>query len=325
MAFDRTKAIDYAKKHWDRTCDDGYFWLTGEPIYIAKKRTELKAPAADGWEDRFVYDGAGGEEAVFIKPKAGGVTIPHLAGTWEKKVIQPWEGLADCAHYLSKCLEAGGVKVAEIAVSKLVNTLQGRSDTKTLAEKVPQAAAQRVVDSGVFKEGDMIGYFNINPSGDFGRVNSYTHSTMFVGKDGSGKGRITCHTKSRFMDKYYGDEWFLHSGDYKYTMIHIADEPAIPAATIANIEGWWQIGTGGLAEFFKFSKNGTFAVSVKAPKKASDGVALAIDSGYWFDRLVGITAFGRKRGTVVDLVPSMLLFGPIVHVNGARSTATRVF
>src|SRR5207245_2574933 len=139
-----------------------------DSVHVESKRKELNAPAKDGWEMRFVPDGDGAEEAVFIRPKNPGETIPDLPGTWERKLIHGWKGLADCAHYLSKCLQAGGLTtVNERGVRGLVQTLQDRTDTKTLADVVPQAAAQRVIDTDIFKPGDMIGYFNISPTGDF--------------------------------------------------------------------------------------------------------------------------------------------------------------
>src|SRR5262249_42642876 len=152
--------LDYAAKFWDRPCDDGVFWLTDREVVVERKRKELKAPAKDGWEARFVPTPDGAEEAAFIRPNAAGQAIPPLPGRWEKLTIQGWAGLADCAHHLSRCLRAGGLAdVSALAVRKLVAALQARPDTRTLAERVPTAAAQRVIDSGVFRPGDIIGYY----------------------------------------------------------------------------------------------------------------------------------------------------------------------
>jgi len=237
MGYSRTKAIDYAKTFWDRPCDDGVFWLTEREVSIAHMRKQLRAPVADGWDARFIphYDAAtnsASEDIAFIKSNRSGQSIPRLPGTWDLIQIHGWAGLADCAHYLSKCLQAGGANVSSLRVAELVAKLQAMSDTITLAEKVSKAQAQRVIDTGWFKPGDMIGYFNISPHGDYGRANSYTHSTMFVGKidtggnpDSKDSGRITCHSNSRFGHQYWDEEWWLHD-TYTYTLIHFkSDDP----------------------------------------------------------------------------------------------------
>ena len=324
MGYSRKTAIDYAKKHWDRPCDDGVFWNTGEAINVEKMRKKLGAAAKDGWEPRFVPDGSGGEEAVFIKSSLTGSAIPNLPGMWEKKVMHPWEGLADCAHFLSKSINAGGVDSSSLAVSVLVNQLRARSDTKTLAEKVPQDKAQRVIDSGAFKEGDIIGYFNISPSGDYGRVNSYTHSTMYVGKDGAGKGRITCHTKSRFGAEYYNDEWFLHSGDYKYTLIHFSADDAPTGATGTFLEGWWKVEYSSRTEYYYFNKAGSVRYTNKAPKSNSP-ISNPDGSAYWFVDGNEVTITWLNTGTVDhwELLSNKSVLW--ITVDGVRGTATKVF
>jgi hypothetical protein len=327
MPYDRAAAMDYARKYWDRPCDDGVFWLTGEPINVEKERKRLGAKAADGWEARFVpvVEGSGYvEEAAFIRPKPGGATIPLLGGTWEKKTIAPWAGLADCAHYLSKCLNAGGVNSSSLGVGELVRKLQERADTKTLCEKVSKDGAQRVVDSGIFDKGDMVGYFNIDPDGDYSGARRYTHSTMYVGKF-DGKGRITCHTKSRFGRQYYDDEWFLHAGSYEYTLIHIAsDDPPPAVATSKRLAGWWTVTYPGRTEYYKFESTGSVRYTLSKPKKKDSPISAA-GSGYWFERGQELIVIWRKTGTVDrwDLSASGNTI-PIT-VNGNAGSATRTF
>jgi hypothetical protein len=74
---------------------------------------------------------------------------------WVKKTIHGWDGLGDCAHYLSRCLKQGlNAQVPEVwKVDPLVKALQKLPGTKTLVEKVSKTAAQRVIDSGVFQPG----------------------------------------------------------------------------------------------------------------------------------------------------------------------------
>src|ERR1700694_2161795 len=132
-------------------------------------RRELKALAAEGWDPMFVQgDGRDPEKAVFRRTVGGSI---------QEKKIHDWAGLADCAHFLSRCLSAGGAKIAERGVRELVATLQARSDTKTLCERVSRERAQRVINTGIFQKGDMLGYFNVSPTGDFGGRREYSHST----------------------------------------------------------------------------------------------------------------------------------------------------
>src|SRR5215471_15257846 len=192
--YDRDAALRYAESHWNIPCDDGMVWLTNEGLSIESLRRSKHASVADGWQPVFVRgDGGDPEKCVFRRT---------VGGTTEEKVISGWAGLADCAHFLSRCLTSGGAKIAERGVRELVQALQDRSDTKTLCERVPQAQAQKVIDTGIFKRGDMIGYYNVSPTGDFGGRPGYSHSTMYVGMpDASGVGGVTCHTVARFPGK----------------------------------------------------------------------------------------------------------------------------
>ena len=275
MGYDRDKAVAYADKHWNIPCDDGVFWLTNERIDIATKRTQMKCSAADGWQPMFVKgDGTDPEKAVFRRT---------VGSTIEEKIISPWAGLADCAHFLSKCLSAGGAAINERGVRELVQTLQDRSDTKTLCEKVPKDRAQQVIDTGIFKKGDMIGYYNEDPQGDYNRI-GYSHSTMYVGKlDTAGVGGVTCHTVARFPPRsWVNDSWWLHDG-YKYTLIHFSSDDGTPdASKVSAIEGWWKLEYASRTEFYFVFKDGRARYSKRAPKTAKDQLFPIEGSAYWF-------------------------------------------
>ena len=325
MTYDRSKAIDYARRFWDRPCDDGVFWLTNEAINVERKRKELKAPAADGWEPRFVkYIDSGGEaeKAIFMRPRPGGGR--------DEILINDWAGLADCAHFLSRCLTAGGVKIAELGVPSLVAKLQARGDTKTLAEKVPRDRGQRIVDSGLFKIGDMVGYFNVSPTGDYGGRKEYAHSAMYTGKlPASGdEGHITCHTMSRFGGlSEHPDKWFLYTDNrYVYTFIHFsADDPPPSAATIAALPGWWKVQYAGRTEYYFILKDGRARYSLTAPKSAQAQLAGGDGSAYWFETGSTITFVWRNTGTMDVWTPGSGGNFSIV-VNGiARGAASRMF
>ncbi len=319
MKIDRTKAMDYARTYWNRPCDDGVFWITTNSINVARKRVELKCPASDGWEPFFVKDTSDPEKAVFQRT---------VSGVIETRLIQGWDGLADCAHYLSRCLQAGGIAVDERGVGSLVNTLQERRDTKTLAQKVSKDQGQRVVNSGILKPGDMLGYFNIDPQGDYNRANSYTHSTMYAGKlndDATDDGRVTCHTVARFPGlSWVNDKWWLHDG-YTYTFIHFGDDDLPPsAATATALPGWWKVVYGSRTEYYYIYKDGRARYTLKAPTSnrelhAPDG------SAYWFQGTGKITYIWRNTGTIEDWTATANAREYKISVNGTPGTSTKMF
>jgi hypothetical protein len=184
-----------------------------------------------------------------------------------------------------------------------VRTLQARNDTKTLCEQVGTSEAQRVIDSGIFKPGDMIGYFNVDPTGDYGGAKQYTHSTMYVGKiNGKTDGGITCHTICRFPGKsWVEDSWWLKSpGHYAYTLIHFADDDPVPNAAKANaLAGWWQLDFTGRTEYCLIDKGGTASYTTVAPKKGQRTIGAPLESAYWFMEPSGdVTFVWRKTATV---------------------------
>jgi hypothetical protein len=323
MKLDRAKAVGFARTHWNTVSDDGVFWLTGEAVNVERKRRELGAPLAAGWQFRFVPDGAGGEKAVFQNPPQ------------PEKLVQGWDGLADCAHFLSRCLHAGGLPVSSLSVPELVRLLQTRADTRTLAERVSRAQGQNIVNSSVLKEGDFIGYFNISPHGDFGGARQYSHSTMYVGKiavgGGAALGRVTCHTKSRFgglTPPVINDEWHLDSDHYQYTFIHFSDDD-ITRSSINNedLVGWWRI--SGASPIFQYNDDrGRAYFTFQEPMSANAHLG-AQETAYWF--LQGTTPdivfTWRKTGTV-DVWQRAIAAGVgyDVTTNGVPGrSATRIF
>lgn len=307
MSFIRTDAVKYADKHWNIPTDDGIFWLSNQGVTIEQVRHKnvigtpfwQKAPAIDGWQPYFVDDGIGGEKAVFRRVNGGKI---------EEILISPWAGIADCAHFLSRCLTAGGVKIAERGVPSLVNALQARSDTKTLCERISKDAGQRVIDTGIFKPGDMIGYFNVDPKGDYGGLQQYAHSTMYVGKIGGKKdGGVTCHTICRFPGRsWVEDSWWLKPpGHYTYTLIHFSDDDPAPYPGPVNaLAGWWRLDYSGRTEYYLIQKSGSATYTKKAPTKGQTFAHAPEGSAYWFMAPSReITFIWRKSGTVEVWTP----------------------
>lgn len=312
MAYDRNGAVTYAGNFWNIPADDGLFWLSNQAVKIDEVRLHnvlrapywQKAPVAEGWQPMFADDGNHGEKAVFRRVNKGVV---------EEILINPWEGIADCAHFLSRCLTAGGLKIGEISVPDMIAKLKDRHlhPTKVLCEQVPTEAGQRVIDSGIFKPGDMIGYFNIDPHGDYGGKKQYTHSTMYVGKiGGKTDGGVACHTICRYPGRTQAgveDSWWLYPPKKKvYTLIHVAsDDPPPNAARAQALVGWWRLDYAGKTEYYLVQKDGTAQYTLKAPHKGQTQATAPAGSAYWFmDPGGAITFIWRKTGTVEVWTPA---------------------
>jgi len=325
MAYDRGAALKYAETYWTKPCHDEVFWRTDGAVSIPYMRKALKAPTSEGWEAVFVrkLDAAGAlsEKAVFRR-----------ASDPREIEISPWDGLADCANFLSHCLQAGGAKeVKERGVRELVGTLQARKDTKTLAEKVTAAAAQRVIDTGIFKKGDMIGYFTIDASrGDFGRL-GYAHSTMFAGrKDSADPGRVTCHTMCRYpgftLSGGADNLWTVHDW-YAYTLIHFtADDAIVPPNAAKDLSGWWKGTFGGEAFFYFILADGRARWTRTAPRaKAELSPHSASGTGYWFGSGRDFIFIWRSTGSVEVWTPDATSGGFTVTWNTTRrGSATKL-
>lgn len=318
MAYKRTDAVSFADAHWNTPADDGIFWLSNQSVSISQVRLHnviptsswKKAPVGEGWQPFFVDDGLGGEKAVFQRV---------VGGTTEEILINPWAGIADCAHFLSRCISAGGVKINERGVPSLVNTLQGLPNTKTLSEKVAKEAGQRVINSGIFKPGDMVGYFNIDPAGDYGGAKQYSHSAMYAGKiGGKTDGGITCHTICRFPGRsWVEDSWWLKPpGHYTYTLIHFSDDDPTPdPVKAAALPGWWQLDYSGRTEYY-LMRSGSVTYTKKAPTKGQTTVHLPEGTAYWFMASNGeITFTWKKSGTVEVWTPAGSVYTS--KINGA--------
>jgi hypothetical protein len=123
----------------------------------------------------------------------GGPDTEMLPGGPGQKAI--YSGLNDCAHFLTSCLAAQGIKLGNrINVPKVVTELRARSDVKTLAYLVESAKADRIVKSdlsdpnnSLMKPGDVIFY---------GSSSEQHHSALFVGSGKTREGIVATHTFS---------------------------------------------------------------------------------------------------------------------------------
>ena len=322
MSIDRKAGLDYAKKFWNRVTDDDKFWTSNAVVSLADKRKSMHAPASDGWEAFFVPDSSGEESAVFRRTVKG--KIEDMADP-----IATWKDLDDCTHYVCRCLIKEGISLKETPrANELAEAMLQSSQTKTLALKASRDQGQKVVDSGVFKAGDLVTYFTDKKS-------RYTHTAMFVGKQTSKKddpGGITCHTLCRFeglTQAWNGandDAWFLHEQEgFSYTLIHFSEDDAVLSGdTLKWLPGWWQIGS----DFYCVLDNGHAFLSHTKPTKASQKLLTSTSVGYYFEVGKEIVFVWRKPVGKVQVerwtAPTDAKAATI-KIDGTAASLTRVF
>jgi len=265
MPYDRAKAITYAETYWTAVCADNHFGAQYGHPSIETFRHKLKAPSSD-WDAIFVRTD-GTEKGVFRKRGAKDSAADI--------VFETQDALEDCAHYLSQCVRAGGAAIdTQWGVGLLIQSLRALPDTKTLMERGDIAAGNRLIKAGLFKKGDMIGYFHNTKGKEFG----YGHSAMFVGNDG-----ITCHSTCRFKGKgdSFDDDWSLAGRDFTYTFIHFSSDDNLDPALAKSLKGWWKVEYRGAAAFYYLFENG-IAHKLTAPPRSWNEVPRGGEPAYWF-------------------------------------------
>ena len=185
MPLDRTKVMNYVKKHWFTPCDDDllYSYVKGT-VNVKNERHRLqqagKLPGS-GWIavllpelDADNHAIIGKEKGCFIRANPNGQEI--IAGTKPEQLTGKFEivpfyqhagehdGLVDCAHYVSRCLSAGGVRINQPGVPGLVQELRMKhADTRTIGLEVTLEQGNRIMHTGVMKPGDVIAYVLEDP------------------------------------------------------------------------------------------------------------------------------------------------------------------
>jgi NlpC/P60 family len=285
MSFSRDAAIKFAKQFWDKVTDDDKFGHHSDGVVsLAEARRRMNAPKPD-WEAVFVFSPKTGQDKGMFRNTNDGSFKPDPFVTEDD--------VDDCTHYVSRCLNTEGISLTETGrANELAEAMIKSHETKTLTLKCSQAEGQKVIDSGVFKPGDLVAYFTETK----GR---YTHTAMFVGrltKRTDDPGGITCHSLCRFQGlsetRNGGGEdadWFLNS-DHTYTLIHFsADDASISAATKKWLPGWWKVDS----EFYFVTEDGRAVSTLSKPKKPEHTLAHGIATGYYFETDAGITFVWR--------------------------------
>lgn len=317
MFYNRAQAMEFAADFWGRPCrsdkhPEGALGLdSARDVSVLRVWDQRKAPPGK-YELRFVYNAkTDRDDLIAVARAGGGAPVPVLDGA----------RLEDCAHFLSQCLKAGGLRISDQwSVPMLLNALRTHEDStphpiaKTLAERVSRVAAQNIIDSKLLKIGDMIGYFV-----DGG----YAHSAMYTGEY-NGIGRVTCHTKSRFMGKtprQVPDAWYLANPDYSFTLVHISE--AHPPSLGDKLAGWWRVAGKAATEFYYVWADGRAVRTAAAPKHAKPPHALGsgYGAGYWFGGSSEAKFCWRADGSVVIMKPDA--DGKSAQVSVTRSGPSR--
>lgn len=308
MSYDRSKAIDYAQSFWTIPCKDGLLGAADGHPSISYFRHKLHAPAGD-WEALFVRNDTGIESGVFRK-----------AGEPDK-VFHDWDGLDDCAHYVSQCLRAGAAAIdTQWGARELKESLQVLPNTKTLVEKASVEAGQRIVNAGLLKQGDAVIYYNNVPSEE-SHV-GYHHSAMYVGDGG-----ITCHSTCRYkgLGDSTDDEWHLNGGAiYKYTLIHFSSDDSVEAAVSKALTGWWKVEYAGRTSYCVVLGNGSARRSQTPPRRPTDQPP-AGPSAYWFQNQNSIKFTWKETGDLEEWTISSTNTVLKTKLNDISGKVTKLF
>lgn len=326
MPIDRDAAIAYAKKFWNRMCDDDKIAISSGWAPLADRRKKMNAPVSDGWEIFFVARKHIAETGVFRR------TVNGVLEQMPDPVVTNDE-LDDCTHYVSRCLVKEGIKFHEtFRANELITALIDADSTKVLAERVTRDDGQKIIDSGIFKPGDVIGFFN-KSKGD-----RYSHSAMFTGPATSKPGVVgglTCHSDCRFggLTKAWNDDeddgWFLYDEDgQSYTLVHFSeDDAALMPSTMKWLAGWWQVG----GKFYFIEEWGRARSTTQKPKSNRQTLAVGDSRAYLFQGQDQITFIWRSPhgGGPIQVETWSAGLNPQstvnVQVDGAQVAARRIF
>jgi hypothetical protein len=278
--YDREAARKEAQTHWNIPCRDGLISRIGAPPLNVEQERKRLGLGSD-WHAQFFWNFSSGgtvelEAACFVR------------GSDPPVMFQGWAGLGDCAHFMSKCLQAGGLKDASTDfVPALEVYLRGLSITKTLAEKVSAERGERIIKTNIsggplFKKGDVILYYDPTGTKIQGYGPIYHHSALYVGYVSNGgnlEGSVSCHTRSRFLEP-----WLIFGANDTdlYTLIHFSEDDPVDASLTSMLEGWWQVTWRGNTYFYNYQRNGRVSYGSRKPASTSQKLLSPEGTGYWF-------------------------------------------
>jgi hypothetical protein len=200
----------------------------------------------------------------------------------------PYNGLNDCAHFVTESLAAGGINVRTRGVPQLLSLLRGLADTKTLALTVPVNLADNIVKAGIMDVGDVIIY-SLTPT-------DHHHSTVYMGNE-----KIAMHTWANHPDHptLKGDWKASATKDHPLvTLIHFGRDDS-PAVLRLSLIGWWEVlvPATGQKYYYFFKQNGWAGWTGRPPRSINHPIAGAEGTGYWFEQGMSIKICWTKTGS----------------------------
>lgn len=207
--YNRSGALEYARKFWLRPCDDQFIAL-----HASSGRKFAKVDPGAKFEHDFESDGItsrGSERAVL--PDGS-----HI----------PWVHLDDCTHFISCCIgerpgePCGGLKLTYQQLGQPPTAPYGITRVRTMVEyltgrlraniKYATIVAEKSEDEtliGRLSPGDLIAYFNKERK-------LYSHMALLL--EGN---KIACHTYGRSdqPECTWDNDWLIGRGAYQWTFI----------------------------------------------------------------------------------------------------------
>ena len=298
-SIDRSAVSAFTRQFWDVPCPDNRVAGIDFSGHARKARQRLtKRGEADvaTWLPLFLReeDNFNKEGLYLVRPSAfPRARLLHQRGSagvadGDLELVHPDKGLLDCAHYVSQALIKGlsGVRSTDSAPA-LMQQLQARADTQTLASNVGSTEAQAVLDAGVVQDGDTIFYL---------KNNSVHHSAIL-----QSSAFISCHTLSRHSVFSKDRDWDLGATDgWHYTIVHFkgSDDPLPSAKTLTTLVGWWTMNFDGVETYCHFFADGRVWALKRRPANTTRPPSTMDRSGYWFEVGGEIRVFFGRAGKV---------------------------
>ena len=325
----RQQIKQYVDKNWMIPCEDGTVWLFDKPIDTGLQVARQSRATGKPWVAVFLkYPDPTWRslEGLYLVPagdlgrvKGGEFDATKYA---ERKMISSWfdkdtkngdnpeakaqkpefNGLNDCAHFVTESLAAGEIHVETIRVPDLFSSLRGLSDTKTLAKTVPVDRARNIINANIMDVGDVIIY---------SKGNDHHHSVVYMGG-----GKIAMHTWANHPDHptIHGDWEASASEDHPLlSLIHFGRDDAGVSAT-SPLLGWWTVLWQGTTYYYYFDKSGGVAYTKRAPSKLNQPIQIAESRGYWFQSGTKLSLCWTATGslevfTIRDPIPDTHMEG----------------
>ena len=335
MAF-REDIRAYADDCWTVPCKDGLVWVYYSKIDTTTAIKKHNKATKKDWAAAFLLyaDGAAGKvEGLYLIPSADVARVKagknlDAASHANRKMIASWydgasknksnaevlaqkpayHGLNDCAHFVSECLLAAHINVKSRGAGDLLRKLRNLKDTKTLALVVKVAAAERIINSGVMKVGDVV--IHTSTKG------VHHHSAVFMGI-ANGSAKIAEHTSANHPR--HPTEHGNFMADDLVTLIHFGrDDPPINPAS--SMRGWWKVLCGKKTYYYHFEKDGR--VGWTKNKRVRKPVSQLTGKGYWFQEPRRVVICWTRTGTFEVLLAAR--GQAVTHIEGKMNGLTKI-